>query len=253
MVCPHGVSPPPPSAPPFCSGSPVPPRWRPSSESARHSVHAASRAPVPGADALLAQVKGLGDLGGVLAPVTDLLNAVLKADNGQLSAEEATKLGDAVKDAIAKATAAAPAVPAAPAAPVVPPTSTLPTLADASRRCPRTRRAHDSMAPAAGSGRASGRPRGRRAGRPPEGGRHAAQGGHLRRRRPGRPGGHGRADRARQRRRRHAAGRRTARSPTWPGCRRCRACPTCLLCRSGSLPASSRRVRCRPRVGLPAS
>ncbi|WLW54892.1 hypothetical protein [Streptomyces sp. YU58] len=87
----------------------------------------AAQAPVPNADALLAQVKGLGNLGTVLTPVTDLLNAVLKADNGQLSAEEATKLGDAVKEALAKVTAAAPAAPATP--PVAPPaTSTLPTL-----------------------------------------------------------------------------------------------------------------------------
>src|SRR4051794_35163090 len=74
------------------------------SDSTRGRTHAA--APVPGADALLAQVKTLGDIGGVLTPVTDLLNAVLKADSGQLSAADATKLGDAVKDAIAKVTAA---------------------------------------------------------------------------------------------------------------------------------------------------
>lgn len=108
-------------------------------DTARGHVQAASRVPVPGADGLLAQVQGLGNLGAVLTPVTDLLNAVLKADNGQLSPEEATKLGDAVKDAIAKVSAAAPAAPAAPAVPAVPaapavpavpvtpPTSTLPT------------------------------------------------------------------------------------------------------------------------------
>ncbi|MFF4500014.1 hypothetical protein [Streptomyces sp. NPDC001401] len=71
-------------------------------ESARERTHASSRAPVPGADELLAQVKSLGDLGGVLTPVAKLLNAVLKADSGQLSVAEAQKLGDAVKDAIAK-------------------------------------------------------------------------------------------------------------------------------------------------------
>ncbi|MGC0403236.1 hypothetical protein RKD27_005880 [Streptomyces sp. SAI-126] len=105
-------------------------------ESARERVHAASAAPVPGADALLAQVQGLGNLGAVLTPVTDLLNAVLKADDGQLSPEEATKLGDAVKSALSKITAAAPAAPATPAVPAVPPvtpalpqvpTSSLPT------------------------------------------------------------------------------------------------------------------------------
>ncbi|WP_406330389.1 hypothetical protein [Streptomyces sp. NBC_00203] len=95
------------------------------SASARGRTHAA--APVPGADALLAQVQTLADIGGVLTPVTELLTAALKADNGQLSADEAAKLGQAVKDAIAKVTAAAPAtppvtstLPAAPALPTVP-------------------------------------------------------------------------------------------------------------------------------------
>lgn len=80
---------------------------------ARKPARTASGAPVPDADALLAQVKSLGDLGGVLTPVTDLLNSVLKADNGQLSATEATKLGTAVKDAIAEVTTTTPALPAA--------------------------------------------------------------------------------------------------------------------------------------------
>ncbi|NEB02014.1 hypothetical protein [Streptomyces sp. SID13726] len=98
-------------------------------QTARERVQAASRAPVPGADGLLAQVQGLGNLGAVLTPVTDLLSAVLKADNGQLSPEEATKLGDAVKDAIAKVGAAAPAAPVAPPATTLPeaPTAALPT------------------------------------------------------------------------------------------------------------------------------
>ncbi|MFG2470872.1 hypothetical protein ACGFXB_36205 [Streptomyces canus] len=67
---------------------------------------AASRgpAPVPHADALRPQVEALAELGGVLTPVTDLLNTVLKADNGQISAEQAAELGDAVKDATAKIT-----------------------------------------------------------------------------------------------------------------------------------------------------
>ncbi|MFF9036563.1 hypothetical protein ACF090_13960 [Streptomyces sp. NPDC014892] len=92
-------------------------------------------APVPGADALLVQLKGLGDLGGVLKPVTDLLDAVLKADNGQLSAEQAAELGKAVRDAIDKAKAAAPATPPAalpadPATPVVPPAPAVPPAPD---------------------------------------------------------------------------------------------------------------------------
>jgi hypothetical protein len=97
-------------------------------DSARKHVHAASSAPVPGADALLAQVKGLGDVGGVLTPVTDLLTQVLKADNGQLSADQAKTLGDAVTAAIAKVTAAAPAAPAVPAVPAAPAVPAVPAV-----------------------------------------------------------------------------------------------------------------------------
>ncbi|MFE4969649.1 hypothetical protein [Streptomyces sp. NPDC056660] len=85
-------------------------------DSARERTHAMSQAPVPGADALLAQVKSLGNLGTVLKPVTDLLNTVLAADNGQLTADQATQLGDAVKAAIAQVTAATPAAAPLPAA-----------------------------------------------------------------------------------------------------------------------------------------
>ncbi|MEU9329884.1 hypothetical protein AB0D91_39935 [Streptomyces canus] len=79
---------------------------------------AASRGPVPvpHADALRPQVEALAELGGVLTPVTGLLNTVLKADNGQISVEQAAELGDAVKDATAKiteeASAAAVTLPA---------------------------------------------------------------------------------------------------------------------------------------------
>ncbi|MEU1201082.1 hypothetical protein ABZ446_33350 [Streptomyces sp. NPDC005813] len=90
-------------------------------DSSRGNSHAAAT-PVPGADALLAQVQSLADIGGVLSPVTDLLNTVLKADNGQLTPDQATKLGQAVKDAIAKVTAAVPATP-----PVALPDTTTPT------------------------------------------------------------------------------------------------------------------------------
>lgn len=82
-------------------------------DSTRDRVHAASHAPVPGADALLAQVTLVAKLGVVVTPVTDLLNAVLKADNGQLPTDQATALVQAAKDAIAKVTAAAPATPTA--------------------------------------------------------------------------------------------------------------------------------------------
>lgn len=87
---------------------------------ARERNAAVSDAPVAGADALLAQAKALGDLGTVLTPVTDLLNTVLKADDGQLTADQATRLGDAVKAAVAKITATAPvATPALPTDPAV--------------------------------------------------------------------------------------------------------------------------------------
>ncbi|MGW0336814.1 hypothetical protein ACWD0J_34080 [Streptomyces sp. NPDC003011] len=91
-------------------------------DAAVERAEAASRAPVPGADALLGQVEVLGGLGGVITPVTSMLNTVLKADNGQLSVEQASKFGDAVKAAVAKATAAAPAAPVAPPA-TTPPTT----------------------------------------------------------------------------------------------------------------------------------
>ncbi|MFC7257587.1 hypothetical protein [Streptomyces lutosisoli] len=61
----------------------------------------------------------------MLTLVTDLLNAALKAGNGQLSADDAAKLSQAVKDAIAKVTAAAEVTPSV-ALPTTP-TTTAPT------------------------------------------------------------------------------------------------------------------------------
>ncbi|MEU3728091.1 hypothetical protein AB0E81_01560 [Streptomyces sp. NPDC033538] len=75
-------------------------------ESARERTHAASHAPLPDAAELQSQVGSLAGLGGVLTPVTDLLSAVLEADNGRLTTEEADKLAAAAKDALAKAEAA---------------------------------------------------------------------------------------------------------------------------------------------------
>jgi hypothetical protein len=82
----------------------------------------ASRAPVPDADALLGQVEGLGELGGVLTPVADLLTAVLKADGGQLPPSQAAELSTSVQDAIDQATAG----PAAAAPGTTGPTGSLP-------------------------------------------------------------------------------------------------------------------------------
>ncbi|MGW1170074.1 hypothetical protein [Streptomyces sp. NPDC002550] len=78
-------------------------------DSAPEHTRTVAQAPVPGADKVLTQVNGLGHFGTVLEPVRTLLNAVLKADKGQLSADQATKLVQAAKDAVAKAAAAAPA------------------------------------------------------------------------------------------------------------------------------------------------
>ncbi|WP_432098245.1 hypothetical protein [Streptomyces sp. WAC 04229] len=75
-------------------------------ESARERTHAVSQAPLPDLAELQSQVGGLVDLGGVLTPVTDLLNAVLKADDGQLADADADQFAAAVKDALAKAEAA---------------------------------------------------------------------------------------------------------------------------------------------------
>ncbi|MFE8923250.1 hypothetical protein [Streptomyces rochei] len=75
-------------------------------ESVRERTHAASRAPLPDAAELQEQVGSLAGLGGVLTPVTDLLSAVLKADDGKLAATDADQLSAAVKDALAKAEAA---------------------------------------------------------------------------------------------------------------------------------------------------
>ncbi|WP_432156637.1 MULTISPECIES: hypothetical protein [unclassified Streptomyces] len=134
VVCPSGVSRPPHCAPLWSSGSPAPPPRPPTEPPSRERARAASRAPVPGADALSSRSRTLGDLGSVLTPVTELLDTVLKADNGQLTPEQATRLGDAVKTAVA-GMAAAPAVtlpqtrtPALPQTPALPALPELPAL-----------------------------------------------------------------------------------------------------------------------------
>ncbi|MGW5613958.1 hypothetical protein [Streptomyces sp. NPDC003877] len=90
----------------------------------------ASRAPVPDADALLGQVEGLGELGGVLTPVADLLTAVLKADGGQLPPSQAAELSTSVQDAIDQATAGPAAAAPGTTGPATPgttgPTGSLP-------------------------------------------------------------------------------------------------------------------------------
>ncbi|MFE5394962.1 hypothetical protein ACFQ9U_10385 [Streptomyces sp. NPDC056568] len=75
-------------------------------DSVRERTHAASRAPLSDVEELQDQVGSLAGLGGVLTPVTDLLGAVLKADDGQLSDTDADGFAAAVKEALAKAEAA---------------------------------------------------------------------------------------------------------------------------------------------------
>ncbi|MFF3820979.1 hypothetical protein ACFYYD_31085 [Streptomyces bluensis] len=71
-------------------------------DSAREHSPAASADTRPvRADVLLAKVRTIN--GGELAPVADLLDAVLKADNGRLPPDETRKLGDAAKRALADA------------------------------------------------------------------------------------------------------------------------------------------------------
>ncbi|MFF0199382.1 hypothetical protein [Streptomyces sp. NPDC005017] len=103
------------------------------SGSGQERTRAASRAPVPGADSLLAQVENLGDIG-TLTPVTDLVDTALKAENGRLTAEQATRLGEAARAAVAQAVAADPSrptlpqTPAAPTVPMAPDTATAPAV-----------------------------------------------------------------------------------------------------------------------------
>ncbi|MFI8510874.1 hypothetical protein ACIGHB_07045 [Streptomyces sp. NPDC085460] len=90
----------------------------------------AAHAPLPDAAALLAQTKALGDVGGVTTPVTELVTAALKADDGQVPAADAMALKAKIETAVEQAKATAPAplpeTPAAPEAPIVPPAAEAP-------------------------------------------------------------------------------------------------------------------------------
>ncbi|GAA2661624.1 hypothetical protein [Streptomyces vastus] len=88
-------------------------------DTARESTR--ESAPANDAATLQSQVQQLGTVSSVVAPVTELQNAVLKAqaENSQLSAAEVTRLGDAAKAAIAAA-AANPVTPADPSTPSTP-------------------------------------------------------------------------------------------------------------------------------------
>lgn len=75
-------------------------------------------------DTLLVQVRNLDAHEDELAPVADLLEAALEADDGRLHPAEAARLGEAAKDALKEAAEQAPAATATPAAPA-PTTDTL--------------------------------------------------------------------------------------------------------------------------------
>ncbi|WP_217142665.1 hypothetical protein [Streptomyces sp. AC627_RSS907] len=75
------------------------------------------RTPAASSDTLLVQVKSLDAHAGELAPVVDLLEAVLAANGGHLPPAEAKRLGEAARQAVEKAAAKAREAMAAPAAP----------------------------------------------------------------------------------------------------------------------------------------
>ncbi|WP_206325347.1 MULTISPECIES: hypothetical protein [unclassified Streptomyces] len=85
----------------------------------------AAHAPLPDAAALLTRTKALADVGGVTTPVTELLTAALKADEGQLPAADAEALKAKIQAAVDQAKETAPAplpeTPATPEPPVTPP------------------------------------------------------------------------------------------------------------------------------------
>ncbi|MFE5792852.1 hypothetical protein ACFQ8C_09765 [Streptomyces sp. NPDC056503] len=85
----------------------------------------AAHAPLPDAAALLTQTKALADVGGVTTPVTALVAAALKADDGQIPAADAEALKGKIQAAVDQAKETVPAplpeTPATPELPVTPP------------------------------------------------------------------------------------------------------------------------------------
>ncbi|MEU4653628.1 hypothetical protein AB0G32_06745 [Streptomyces sp. NPDC023723] len=82
---------------------------------------ATSQAPLPNADELRDQAKDLGLLGSVLTPVADLLDAVIKADSGRISEDQAEKYATAIREALAKAGASEAATVPGTSTPARPP------------------------------------------------------------------------------------------------------------------------------------
>ncbi|MFC9729354.1 hypothetical protein ACFWGM_38260 [Streptomyces roseolus] len=101
----------------------------------RTAADRAARAPLPDATALPAQTEALADVGGVTTPVTELVAAVLKADDGRIPAADADALKAKIRAAVDRAREAAPAPlpenPAAPEAPAAPETLAAPPVVGA--------------------------------------------------------------------------------------------------------------------------
>ncbi|MCX2184959.1 hypothetical protein KV205_31190 [Streptomyces sp. SKN60] len=88
------------------------------------AAHAGTRAPLPDSAALLAQAQALGELGSVSTPVTELITATLKADDGQLPAADAEAFKEKITTALEAAKETAPVTP--PETPVTPPAAETP-------------------------------------------------------------------------------------------------------------------------------
>ncbi|WP_329386552.1 hypothetical protein [Streptomyces sp. NBC_01716] len=78
-------------------------------------VGAKAVAPIADAEALKQQTQTLSSLSGAIKPVTDLLDSVIAADNGQISAAEVQRYQKAIRKALNAVQNAAPAAPAKPA------------------------------------------------------------------------------------------------------------------------------------------
>ncbi|MEU3659802.1 hypothetical protein AB0E77_08550 [Streptomyces sp. NPDC032940] len=78
-----------------------------------HTRAASSDTPLPAPEKLLGEVKNLDARGAELAPVADLLSAVVASGDRALPPAEAKELGEAAKDALDKAAAKAAATEAA--------------------------------------------------------------------------------------------------------------------------------------------
>jgi hypothetical protein len=80
------------------------------------SSSVSTQVPATDAAAILRQTATLGEAGGLVTPVANLIESALTADGGKLSGERAQRYLSAVTTAIANVSAAKPGVPAAPEA-----------------------------------------------------------------------------------------------------------------------------------------